>query len=221
MDPESLAARPCHCDRSHGAPPRIVLTGGPGGGKTAALEVIRKRYCEHVVVLPEAATIVFGGGFPRGASDAARRGAQLAIFHVQDQLEQIALEEGRAEVVLCDRGVLDSLAYWPGDDASYFAATVTTRAETFARYDAVVHVRTPAPTYYNHANPVRTESAEEAAAIDARIMDVWSGHPRRVVVESGVDFFDKLQRTLAAIDTVMPPQCRADRALRASVARAV
>ena len=38
-----------------GLPARIVLTGGPGGGKTAVLEVVRRHFCEHVVVLPEAA----------------------------------------------------------------------------------------------------------------------------------------------------------------------
>jgi uncharacterized protein (DUF2249 family) len=44
---------------------RIVLTGGPGAGKTAVLELFRAAVCEHVNVLPEAAGIVFGGGFPR------------------------------------------------------------------------------------------------------------------------------------------------------------
>ncbi len=47
---------------------RVVLTGGPGAGKTAALEVIRRLYAPHVQVLPEAASIVFGGGFPRRAA---------------------------------------------------------------------------------------------------------------------------------------------------------
>jgi predicted ATPase len=43
-------------------PKLVVLTGGPGAGKTALLEVVRRHFCEHVVVLPEAASIVFGGG---------------------------------------------------------------------------------------------------------------------------------------------------------------
>lgn len=34
---------------------RVVLTGGPGAGKTATLELIRQSFCEHVHVLPEAA----------------------------------------------------------------------------------------------------------------------------------------------------------------------
>jgi adenylate kinase len=33
---------------------RVVLTGGPGAGKTALLELIRQSFCSHVKVLPEA-----------------------------------------------------------------------------------------------------------------------------------------------------------------------
>src|SRR5690606_10613928 len=133
---------------------RVVLTGGPGAGKTAALEVIRKRYCEHVVVLPEAATIAFSGGFPRRPSEVARRGGQLAMCHVQDQLGQITLNEARLSVRLCARSVPDGPAYWPGDVASYLAATGTSREEIYARYPLVLHLRTPSPEHYNHVNPV-------------------------------------------------------------------
>src|SRR5262245_41814414 len=105
--------RSCACSKTH--PTKlVVLTGGPGAGKTAILELIKHHGCEHVVVLPEAATIVFRGGFPRGVSEPARRAAQRAIFHVQRELEQLALEEGRGAVALCDRGTIDGLAYWPG-----------------------------------------------------------------------------------------------------------
>ena len=53
--------------RSIGRSPqkRIVITGGPGAGKTAILELARRDLCAHVEVLPESARIVFSGGFPR------------------------------------------------------------------------------------------------------------------------------------------------------------
>ncbi len=50
---------PCECASAH-ATRRIVLTGGPGAGKTALLELIRQSFCEHVTVLPEAASVIFG-----------------------------------------------------------------------------------------------------------------------------------------------------------------
>lgn len=125
---------------------RVVLTGGPGaGGASAVLEVVRKHLCEHVVVLPEAAGIVYGGGFPRRSSVAAPR-RPLAIYHVQDQLESMALAEGAPALVLCDRGVLDGLAYWPGEADQFFEATGTERSEVFGRYASVIHLRTPTAT---------------------------------------------------------------------------
>lgn len=69
---------------------RIVLTGGPGAGKTAVLEFLRKAVCDCTVLLPESAGIVFGGGFPRETSDGARRAAQRAIYFVQRELEAYA-----------------------------------------------------------------------------------------------------------------------------------
>jgi predicted ATPase len=86
------------------------LTGGPGAGKTALLEMIRQSFCSHVHVLPEAASIIFGGGFPREDDDRSRRAAQRAIFFVQRELEAIG-DSHNAAVVLCDRGTIDGLAY--------------------------------------------------------------------------------------------------------------
>ena len=106
----------CPCaHRRHDPRLVCVLTGGPGAGKIAVLEMTRRSLCGHVVILPEAAGIDFGGGSPRLTSPPACRAAQHAIFCVQRQLERIHLEEGDAAVVLCDRGTLDGTAYWPGN----------------------------------------------------------------------------------------------------------
>jgi putative protein kinase ArgK-like GTPase of G3E family len=72
--------KPCDCTERHRAR-RIVLTGGPGAGKTAILELIRLFFCRHLHRLPEAAGIVFGGGFPRGGTLLGRRAAQRAIYY--------------------------------------------------------------------------------------------------------------------------------------------
>ncbi len=44
----------CGCAAMHERR-RVVLTGGPGAGKTAVLELIRQSFCKHVKVLQEAA----------------------------------------------------------------------------------------------------------------------------------------------------------------------
>lgn len=101
----------CECAAAHERR-RVVLTGGPGAGKTAVLELVRQSFCEHVKVLPEAAGVVFGGGFPREDDAECKRAAQRAIFHVQRELEN-AGDSHNPTIVLCDRGTLDGLAYWP------------------------------------------------------------------------------------------------------------
>ena len=201
----------CACRAAVHAPRRIVLTGGPGAGKTAVLEVVQRHFCPHVAVLPEAASILFGGGFPRRPSLPARRAAQRAILRVQHELERMVLEEGHLAVALCDRGTVDGEAYWPGPPAELWADLGTTHEAELGRYAAVIHLRVPPPESYNHQNPVRTETAEEAAAIDARIAEAWRGHPRRFVVDSSADFMTKLAEAVRLLRAEVPACCRGGR----------
>jgi len=199
----------CDCTAGAHAGHRIVLTGGPGAGKTAVLEVVQRHFCRHVVVLPEAASIVFRGGFPRRHTSPARESAQRAIFRVQLELERMVEEEADAAVVLCDRGTVDGLAYWDRDAESFWRDVGTTRAAQLARYAAVIHLRTPlADGGYDHSNPLRIETPAQAAALDARLMEVWTGHPNRVVIDNTDRFVGKLDAALEAILRFVPPCCR-------------
>lgn len=197
----------CDCRERH-VPRRIVLTGGPGAGKTATLELIRRAaFCDHVEILPEAAGIVFGGGFPRRTDIGGRKAAQRAIFHVQRQLEE-AVAADNAAIILCDRGTIDGAAYWPGPD-DYFDGVCTTIDDELQRYDAVIHLRTPSVGGgYNHQNPLRTESAMEAADVDRRILEVWTTHPHRFIVEATSDFLRKAGEVLTLLRAELPECCR-------------
>ena len=108
------------------------------------LEMARRYFCQHVVIAPEAASIVFSGGFPRSDLPKGRRAVQRAIFHVQKALETVALESHRTAVVLCDRGTLDGLAYWAGSRQSFFEEFGIDFEKELNRYSAVVHVQVPA-----------------------------------------------------------------------------
>ena len=196
----------CDCAESHGIR-RVVLTGGPGAGKTAVLELIRLFFCPHVKTLPEAAGIVFSGRFPRSHHPPLRQAAQRAIYHIQRELEAVADTENAA-VVLCDRGTVDCAAYWLGED-DLFSAVHTTRDRELARYHAVIHLRTPTSSLdYNHDNPLRLESLEEAGAIDALIAEQWAGHPRRFFVDPTEDFLHKAAQTLSLLRNEVPDCCQ-------------
>ncbi len=198
---------PCHCQNVHPRR-RIVLTGGPGAGKTAVLELARKYFCRHVHVLPESASLLFGGGFPRSTSDPGRMAAQRAIFYVQRELERAVDDDVEPAITICDRGTLDGIAYWPKDAGSFLLAVGTTQAEQLARYDAVIHLRTPT-VGFDHSNPLRTENPSEAMVLDARIEEAWAGHPRRFFVPASTDFLEKAMQTLQILHDELPECCSA------------
>ena len=199
----------CECSLVEHRPKLVVLTGGPGAGKTAVLELARRGFCQHILVLPESASIVFGGGFPRSESIEGKKGSQRAIFHVQNELESVAIGERKAAVVLCDRGTIDGLAYWPGQEEEYWRETGSSRAREMAKYAAVFHLRTPGVSGgYNRRNPIRIESADEAVLMDQRIAEAWSGHPNRHFVESAESFLAKAACAIELIRGELPECCR-------------
>lgn len=196
----------CQCRERH-LSRRIVLTGGPGAGKTAVLELLRRSLCEHVVIVPEAAGVLFAGGFPRSEQPDARRAAQIAIYHVQVQLEASFLAGG-AGIMLCDRGAVDGFAYWPRG-TGFWTAMGTSRNDMLGRYDAVIHLRVPdADGGYGHQNRLRIEAAAEARTLDERILEAWEGHPRRFVIDNTPDFLAKAKRTLEVLRGELPGCCR-------------
>lgn len=196
----------CGCANRHGVR-RVVLTGGPGAGKTAALELVKQLFCKHVMVLPESAGIIFGGGFPRRPDHLASQAAQRAIFYVQRELENAAESQNPA-VILCDRGTVDGGAYWTGPP-DMWASLGTTLPAQLARYSAVIHLRVPSvDDGYNNSNPLRLESAEEAAKIDDRIANLWAEHPHRFSIESADSFLTKATRVLDVLSGQVPECCR-------------
>jgi len=211
MDPAvpaaSTWASACECDQPQHQTRRIVLTGGPGAGKTAILELVRATACRHVRVLPEAASILFGGGFPRHDGVEGRRALQRAIFHVQRELEALAEDEGAA-ILLCDRGTLDGVAYWPGEPDDLWADVRSSPAAELQRYSAVIHLKPPgAHGGYNHGNRARIESARVAAQIDERIAEVWAAHPHVTTIPASADFLVKATAALSVIRSELPACC--------------
>lgn len=178
----------------------IVITGGPGAGKTAILEMTKKLLSDNEIILPESASIIFGGGFWRLPSMTAKAAAQRAIFHVQTELENLVCDEKKWTMGLCDRGTLDGLAYWPGSDESFWQMSNSTLQKELDKYYAVIHLRSPSDQFgYNHRNPLRVESAFQAHEIDDKIATIWKNHPRYECVPSDENFLIKAKNSLDLI----------------------
>jgi predicted ATPase len=184
---------------------RLVLTGGPGGGKTTAADLFRRELGERVVVVPESATILFAGGFPRSAETGARRAAQTAVFHVQRNLEEVQSSLFPDRVLLCDRGTIDGAAYWPQGSVDYFEAMGTTFEAELGRYDAVVFFETAAiaGASIEGGNPVRNETPSEAIELDRRLRELWARHPRFMLVPHTGSFMHKITTGLALLESLV------------------
>lgn len=181
---------------------RIVVSGGPGGGKTTAADLFRREIGPRVVVVPEAATLLFAGGFPRTRDDQARRAAQQAIYHVQRNLEDVQAARFPDRILLCDRGTVDGAAYWPGPPQGFFEAVGSSLEAELGRYDAVLFFETAARggRHPDNGNPVRIEDDREAVALDDALRALWSHHPRFFLVPHSPSFFRKITFGLASLE---------------------
>lgn len=186
-------------------PCRIVLTGGPGGGKTTAADLFRRELARRVAVVPESATLLFTGGFPRAHEPEAQRATQVAIYRLQQSLEALQEALHPETILLCDRGTIDGAAYWPDGADGFFEALGTSLEAELARYDGVVFFQSAAVGGFeiNGGNPIRTENATEAADLDGRLRALWSKHPRFRLVPHEASFFKKIQLGLATLEQLV------------------
>ncbi len=184
---------------------RIVLTGGPGGGKTTAADLFRRELGDRVALVPEAATLLFSGGFPRVSEPGAVRAAQRAIFHVQRNLEDVQSALFPNRILLCDRGTVDGGAYWPAQHEDFFTAVGTTLEAELDRYDAVIFFESAAAggMSIEGGNRTRIESSSAAIALDLHLRKLWSSHPRFNLVPHNPSFFKKITFGLASIESIV------------------
>ena len=184
---------------------RIVLTGGPGSGKSTAAAFLAREFVDELWVLPESATLLYKGGLPRATTDRGQQVAQRAIFTVQRSLEEATALQHPDRVQLCDRATVDGAAYWPDGADSFFRSMGTTRERELARYDAVVFMHTAAmlPAGYERDMDVRTEDRDHAIALDRGVHALYADHPRLIEVESHASFLDKLTVVRNAIASLV------------------
>jgi predicted ATPase len=184
---------------------RIVLTGGPGGGKTTAADLFRRELGGELVIVPETATILFSGGFPREKDLEVVKSTQKAIYHVQQNLEDVQSCMFPDKALLCDRGTLDGAAYWPGKEEDFFKAIESSFEKELSRYYAVVFFETSAAgdIQFDASNPARNESLEEAKKLDQKLQKIWSRHPRYYFVPHQVSFMKKMNNSVQLLDQIV------------------
>ena len=197
---------------------RIVLTGGPCGGKTTAMSRIAERLENlgfRVFMVPETPTMLFQGGFSLDGVTAAQvveleTVLLTTVMQTEESFRRIAGVYGEPNTVfLCDRGMMDTKAYvssemWQTILSNLGQTEVQLRDQ---RYDAVIHMVTAAIGAENHYtlanNTARTETPEQARDLDRKTQDAWVGHPHLRVIDNSHDFDGKVREAIAAVCRVV------------------
>jgi predicted ATPase len=161
---------------------RIVLTGGPGAGKTVISRRIVADHPDRFVLVPEAATQVYDALQTRWdkLDLEGRRDVQRKIYRLQVDQEDRTLAAHPGKILLLDRGTIDGAAYWPEGPEDYWRDVGSTLETELKRYDAVIWMESAAALglYDGDAsNARRFENAQGAIESGKLLLDLWGGHP--------------------------------------------
>lgn len=194
---------------------KIVLTGGPCAGKTTAMSWIQNTFTQKgytVLFIPETATELISGGVAPWTcrSNVHFQSHQMALQAHKEKVFEDAAKDMDTEKILivCDRGQLDNKAYMADEEFDKLMELMNWN-EVHLRddYDAVFHLVTAAKgaeEFYTTANnAARTETVEQAAALDDEIIHAWTGHPHFRIIDNSSDFDDKMRRLISEISSFL------------------
>ena len=194
---------------------KIVITGGPCAGKSTAMSWIQNSFSQMgytVLFIPETATELITAGvapWTCGSNGEYQKCQMRLQLDKERVFEQAAASMNAGKVlIVCDRGALDNKAYM---DTVEFAALLeylgTNEIELRDHYDAVFDLVTAAKGaeafYTTENNSARTETVDEAAALDDKLISAWTGHPHLRVIDNSSNFEDKMKRLIAEISSFL------------------
>ena len=194
---------------------KIVITGGPCAGKSTAMSWVQNAFTQMgyiVLFVSETATDLITGGVAPWTcgTNSAYQKCQLRLQLDKEKVFEQAAKtmDGEKVLIVCDRGALDNKTYMDGlEFAQVLEFFGTNEIELRDNYDAVFHLVTAAKgaeEFYTTANnAARTETADEAAALDDKLIAAWTGHPHLRVIDNSSNFEDKMKRLIAEISSFL------------------
>lgn len=193
---------------------KIVLTGGPCGGKTTCQSRLSTFFEDmgwKVFRIAETAYTFLSGGLKFDSLDPE------AIYRFQGNLlecmlkiEETFMDLARADpskkiIIICDRGCMDATAYLQEGQWERLAKErqwdeVELRD---SRYDQVIHLVSAAKGavefYTCEGHGTRSEGIDLACHLDDMVAQAWVGHPYYDVIDNSTSFEGKIKRTLMAV----------------------
>lgn len=201
---------------------KVVLTGGPGGGKTSVLNAIKNLTITEegykniiklgdkkikLVTISETATELISSGIP--PTEAERiYDFQDILFEIQKSKEESSIKSLRfgydTDIILFlyDRGLLDGMAYLDkkGEFEDIMASKDVKELDILDKYDLVVDLlstATCAPEKYGfESNEARFEDVEWAKSVDRKTSAAWVGHRNMKLFDSGVSLEEEVNNVI-------------------------
>lgn len=190
---------------------KIVITGGPCGGKTTGISYIEQELSKigyKVVFVNETATEYILNGITPTTLD---NNVDFECGIVRLQLlkekfyESIAKQiKSEKVIMICDRGVMDCKSYMSDEEYKTILKKLDLdEIQLRDTYDAVFHLTTTAKgaeEFYTTANnEARRENLQEAIDADTRTLNAWIGHPHLRVIDNSTNFEGKIKRLFREI----------------------
>lgn len=180
---------------------KIVLTGGPCGGKTSAKKYLKDYFEQHgfnVVFVAESATeIIQKTSNKRGTIEFQREVYENQLKNEENALNHVADKT----LIVCDRGTMDAAAYCDNFESflADFGSNIVSEQE---RYDGIFYLESAAcgaQSFYTNDGGIRCETVEESRILDAKTLSAWVGHNHLRVIKNEKSFEEKMQNLVKEV----------------------
>lgn len=154
---------------------KIVLTGGPCGGKTDSIQLLSEKLSEqnqYVKIVDETANSLLKLGYMPNMN-ISTFDFQNLLFKIQFLKEYIS--EGKSNILLCDRGLFDGKVYMDNNDFQRILyLNKVDEKKVFSTYDGALYFRSISHEYPDEFSKRRIyESSEVGRIRDERCKEIW------------------------------------------------
>lgn len=155
---------------------KIILTGGPCGGKTASIQFLSEKLSEQnysVRIVDETANSLLKLGYMPNVN-ISTFDFQNLLFKIQFLNEYIS--EGKSNILLCDRGLFDGKVYIDNNDfKKILDLNKVDEKKIFSTYDGALYFRSVSYEYPQEFSKKRIYESPEVGRIrDERCKEIWT-----------------------------------------------
>lgn len=186
--------------------PKIVLTGGPCGGKTEGLSYLSEHLTAlgfNVFAIKESAEALIASGFDRRNTFEFQKAIALNQLRLEKEAEILAKKSNKS-VIICDRGLMDAKVYLSETDFQKFKEELKLNEDDLLnRYDAVFLMDSMSQKGFIEDNGIRNETPDQADILNKKSLQIWSQNPNFKRISVYESFDEKLERLLKEVTNVV------------------